>query len=161
MSQHSDADQGLNENHLRHIYATCLHLDRLLKAIETAMDPASRRNPFHPYEHVLSPETRDGIREVLRGFRATILSVLTRHRIPLPLADQDRFAIQSTIEFIDADIVELQPEYMGGYGKLDDRARTDLTAIVAEFSGHLSALRWVLDQDRGAAQSHKVHDGGE
>ncbi len=161
MSQHSDAVPGLNENHLRHIYATCLHLDRLLKVIETAAGPASRRDPFHPCEHVLSQETRAGIQEVLRGFRAAIMSILTRHRIALPPADQDRFAIQSAIEFIDADIVELRPEQMGGYGDVDDRARTDLTAIVDEFSGHLSALRWVLEQDRGAARSNEPHDDGE
>jgi hypothetical protein len=65
MSQHSDAVPGLNENRLRRVYATCLHLDRLL------------------------------------------------------------------------------------------------TAIVDEFSGHLSALRWILEQDRGTARANEAHDGGE
>jgi len=161
MSQRSDTVPGLNENHLRHIYATCHHIDRLLNAIEAALDPASHSGPFHRYEHVLSQQTRIGILEVLRAFRSTIGSVMTRHRIRLPPTDQDRFAIQSTVEFIDADIMELRPEYMGGYGELDEGARAELMAIVNEFSGHLSALRWVLRQDESAPPANEARDGGE
>jgi hypothetical protein len=160
MSQHSDVAPGLNDNHLRRIYATCQHIDRLLKAIETALDPAGRRDPFHPFEHVLSQETRVGIREVLRRFRAAMASVLTRHQIPISSSDQDRFAIQSIVEFISTDVVELRPEHMGGYGELGERGRAELLEISDEFAGHLAALRWVLQRDpTGSSASETGHDG--
>jgi len=161
MSQGSEAVPGLNENHLRHIYATCRHVDRLLQAIEAALDPSGPGGPFHRYEHVLSHETRGSILAVLRAFRATIGSVVSRHRIRLPPADQDRYAIQSTIEFIDADIVELRPEYMGGYGELDEEARADLLAIVDEFAGHLTALRGILQRDNSTASASEARGGDE
>jgi hypothetical protein len=151
MPQHTDAAHRLTDNHRRRIYATCQHLDKLLNAIERAMDPARAGDPFLRYEHVLSPHARAGMLDVVRGFRASIVSVLDRYRIPLPPANQDRFTVQSTIQFIDADIVDLRPEHMGGYGELSDAAGADLTAIVQEFSGHLSALRGVLEQDTPGA----------
>ena len=161
MSQPPDAAQGLTENHLRRVYATCQHIDKLLSAIERAMDPAGRDDPFHRYEHVLSQQARTGIVEVLRGFRSSLGAVLSRHRIPFPPAHQDRFTIQSTVEFIDADIMDLRPEHMGGYGALHEPAASDLTAIVQEFSGHVSALRGILQQETPAAARRETRHDGE
>jgi hypothetical protein len=151
---HESTTAGLNDNHRRRVFATCKHLDKLLASIETtaaACAPEGGGALFHRHAQSLSPDVRAEVAAWVRQFREMIKGVLARHRIALPPpVDDQRFAIASTLGFMDLDMEELRPEHMKGYGVLDDRAAADLDAIVGELRAHIQVLVSRLQQAPGA-----------
>jgi hypothetical protein len=141
---------GLNENHLRHIYATCHHIDKLLTAIEGMLDASAPGALFHRFEQTLSPGTRAAVLDGVGRVRATVAAILRRHAIPIPPPAANLASnIRSTLGFIDLDIEEIRPEYMGGYGHLGLRAAADLDAMVAELRQQLAGIAALLPPAHG------------
>lgn len=150
MTQES-AHAGLNDNHRRRVYATCTHLDKLLTGIEAvvqAPSPGDGGPLFRRYEQTLAPQVRTEVLAWVAEFREIIRSALARHRIALPAPSEgQRFAVSSSLGFMDLDIEELKPEHMTGYGTLDPTAAEDLEALVAAFRSHVRALAARLQDD--------------
>lgn len=140
---------GLNENHLRRLYATCGYVDKLLVSIEGVLNVSESDALFHRYRQVLPPAARAGIVEGIRQFRASIVETLARHGIGLPAPSGDpAFAIRKDLQFVDDALEELLPSNMTGYGLLSAEAAADLEHVVGDLRLAVSRLQSMLDAER-------------
>jgi small GTP-binding protein len=76
------ADAGapsLNENHRRHLLASCVYVDRLLADIDTIVATADSASPFARYVNDLSPALARVVRDYLTRLRTDMLRVLEQH----------------------------------------------------------------------------------
>ena len=141
--------RGLNDNHLRRLYATCGYVDKLLVSIEGVLNVSESDALFRRYQQVLSPAARADIVAGIRQFRASLVETLARHGIGLPAPSGDpAFAILKDLQFIDDALEELLPSNMTGYGSLSAEAAGDLELVVGDLRADLSRLRSTLGRTR-------------
>jgi len=151
MSREPATSDHLNDNHLRHIYATCQHIDRLLATIESMVGAPVSGALFHRFEQTLSPDARAALLDGIVQIRAAIKAALARHGIGIPPPVGDvAWNIRSTLGFIDLDIEEIRPGHMGGYGPVGPQAAADLDSMAAELRRPLAKLTAFLDPDQAS-----------
>lgn len=140
---------GLNENHLRRLYATCDYLDRLLMSVERALNVSESSALFHRYDQTLPPAARDAIVESIRQLRQSMTDTLARHGIGLPApSGNPAFAILTDIRFMDDALEELLPKHMKGYGTVSAEAAASLERIVSDLREGVASMASVLNAAR-------------
>jgi len=140
---------GLNENHLRRLYATCDYLDKLLMSVERALNVSESGALFHRYDRTLPPAARDAIVESIRQLRQSMTDTLARHGIDLPApSGNPAFAILTGLRFMDDALEELLPQHMKGYGTVSAEAAASLERIVRDLRAGVASMASVLNAAR-------------
>lgn len=124
---------GLNENHRRHLLLTFQHVDESLTRVFMASTAKDTDSPFPPFKYNVRPDQHRLIAGYLRSLRQTMARILRTHGIAITEPEISAlWAFRSALMGATTTIEELRPQYMVGYGPLDESARTDLETISAE-----------------------------
>ena len=131
----------LNENHRRHLLASCVYVDRLLADIDTVVATADSASPFARYVNDLSPALARVVRDYLTRLRTDMLRVLERHHaMPESPRISAVHAIRTALSFVDIALVELKPEYIRGYGEVPPSLVPEINGFVEELQSVVRAL---------------------
>jgi GTP-binding protein EngB required for normal cell division len=145
----------LNENHRRHLLASCQYIDRLLSEIDNVVTAAESESPFARYANDLSPTLRRLLRDYFARLRTDMLRVLERHDSrPAGRLISAVHAIRTALGFVEISIEELKPEYIRGYGAVPE-------ALVPEINGFVEELQSVvraLDRALAAGEAGDVQE---
>ncbi len=135
----------LNENHRRHLLASCRYIDRLLTDIDGIVTAADSQSPFARYASDLSPTLRKLLRDYFVRLRTDMLRMLERHGA---MPDGDRIsalhAIRTALGFVDISIEELKPQYMRGYGTVPEALEPELNGLAEELKSVVATLDQAL-----------------
>ncbi len=145
-----DAAPALNENHRRHLLASCQHIDRLLSDIDDIVTAAESASPFARYAADLPPALTRLLRDYIVRLRTDMLRILERHDArPAGRRISAVHAIRTALGFVEVAVEELKPEHIRGYGEVPE-------ALVPEINGFVEELKSVvrsLDQALAAGAS--------
>jgi len=143
----------LNEAQQRRLSVTCSHIDNLLKDMEEVLNASASRSPFSKYISDISPAQRRVIEDYIARFRAQLLRVLERMRIPPPKANISAVhSLRTSMTFVDVAVEELKPRYMRGYGQLPENAQEALHGVVADLDGLVRRLIAYLSEVGGSSE---------
>ena len=145
----------LNENHRRHLLASCRYIDRLLSDVDNIVAAADSQSPFARYANDLSPALSKLLRDYFGRLRTDMLQILERHDA---MPEGDRIsalhAVRTALGFIDISIEELKPQYMTGYGAVPDALKPELNGLAEELKNVVATLDRALAA--GAAGSFEA-----
>jgi hypothetical protein len=137
----------LNAHQRRHVLSTFAHVDGLLRTVERIA-----RGDDSPFARERTDLTRDeavAVERMVSLTRERMLAALEELAIPLPARDYSaRWSIQTTLDFAELALSDLGGEELRGFGQVDEDARQELLALVAQVRGALSDTRHRLDDDR-------------
>ncbi len=135
----------LNENHRRHLLASCRYIDRLLSEIDEIVTAADSQSPFARYANDLSPTLKKLLHDYFVRLRTDMLRMLERHDA---IPDADRIsalhAIRTALGFVDISIEELKPQYMRGYGTVPEALEPELNGLAEELKSVVTTLDLAL-----------------
>lgn len=132
---------SLNDNHRRHLLASCQYIDRLLSDADNIVTATDTASPFARYVNDLSPVMKTLVRDYFRKLRQEMLRILERHG-SMPPSDRISavYALRTTLGFVDISIEELKPEYIRGYGAVPDVLVPEINGFVEELQSIVRAL---------------------
>jgi small GTP-binding protein len=136
-----DDPPRLNENHLRHLLASCRYIDRLLSEIDDVVTAADSQSPFARYINDLSPTLRKLLRDYFARLRTDMVRILERHQA---MPEGDRIsaihAIRVALGFVEISLEELKPRYMHGYGRVPEALEPELNGFAEELKSVVRTL---------------------
>ncbi|MGH7669054.1 MAG: dynamin family protein [Gemmatimonadaceae bacterium] len=128
----------LNASQRRNVSSTFSYVDGLLRKIEHAI--AGEGSPFAPERPDIGPGESRLLGALVQGVRQRMLLALDRLGIPRPRpALSARWSVETTFNFADIAIAELNEASLRGYGTLDPAAAAEVTAVAGD-------LRRVLER---------------
>lgn len=154
-SDHSGAQNTLNESQERHLRVVCQYVDRLFTEIETILASATGNSAFPQYISKISAADRRTIEDSIAGIRAQLVGALEGQNIPRGQATiPDARAISATLDSIEIALDELRPKNMRGYGEVPEGAAKELERIAEELEEKVAELnRFVMTRATGQKDS--------
>lgn len=147
----------MNENHRRCISVSFRQIDAKLTEIEAILQAVGAASPFSAYAQDVGPMTRLGVTSYLERIRERMWSALKQLEIP---PDQRHvsaaWTIQVTLIAIMIALTEIEPQRMGGYGKLDPDAGITLAGICADLQRLANSLNAYLRRAQGEDLSQRL-----
>lgn len=150
----------LTENQLRHVANTLTHVDHLLDDIERLA--VASHSPFAAQVGDLSPDEQRLILASVEQFRDHMLTALDRLGIPHPAPSLSaRWGIETTLQFADIALTDLNPRELRGYGELDAEGEAMVDAVVADLRTTVRHTRALLhEHDAGGTADLLEHVPG-
>ncbi len=137
---------GLNENHKRRLLAACQQMDKLLSQSKnaTAAKPAGL---YLRYIHDITEAESQWIDCSIEKIREQISSFLKRFHVAFPPPSTPAsWILKTNLTSLDIAFEDLYPEKMRGYGKMDPKTASDLTASIEETRKLLGQLLEFLEK---------------
>jgi hypothetical protein len=147
--KHEEA--GLNQHHLRRLLVSCQYTDGLLSDIENILNSSASKAVFPRYFIDISPAQRRAIEDYSARIRQQLLRLAERHGITHRPGISATHAIHSILSVAGISAEELNPKYLGGYGKVPERAAAVLEPLVGELQ------RLIADLDQIVTRAHDRH----
>lgn len=148
----------LNEFQATRLRISCEYIDKLLKEIEQILHAAESKAAFPRYIPDVVPGQRRMVEDYIARVRAQLIRVLDGQGISTekPSIPATR-AIHVALGAIDIAIEELRPNYMRGYGEVQELAAVELDGIVGELRGLISKIDHYLAQGVGGDLKARLH----
>jgi len=156
MAPEKQAEDRLNEHHVRRLLVTCQYIDHLLSEIENVLNTANSREVFSKYFIDISPAERHVIEDYSARIRRQLLQLVARHGINHQPGIPATRAIHSLLSVAQISAEELNPRYLSGYGQVPEQAAAVLKPLVAELQDLIAAL----DQFITNAHGHSAEPEG-
>jgi hypothetical protein len=132
---------SLNHPQRRNLRISCEYIDRLLKDIEDALNPAHSNSVFPKYIPDVTPMERKTIEAHIERIRAQLLRVLSGQAIKV---EKPRItashAIHTALTFIEVAIEELSPSRMRGYGAVTEMGASELNGVMRDLQSVVQQL---------------------
>jgi GTP-binding protein EngB required for normal cell division len=139
------APSDLNGNHKNRLLLTFEHVDKQLGDALHALGSADLPSPFQRCVPDSLPIQRKVMADYIARLRRMMVGVLDRHDIVRRKPTVSSvWAFRTALMFAKADIEELAPKYMRGYGGLSPAATHDLEVLVAELGSALDQMERYL-----------------
>lgn len=131
----------LNEAQRRRLLAVAKHADELLCGVEAILAASETRAAFPKYRPDVSPHQARLTRSHIARFRSHLLRALAamgvKHEGPETSATH---AIRVALAFVRVAIQEMAPERLHGYGRLPEKAATEIRGLCTELEGLLQSI---------------------
>ena len=145
--KHEEA--GLNQHHLRRLLVSCQYTDGLLSDIENILNSSASKAVFPRYFIDISPAQRGAIEEYSARIRQQLLRLAERHGITHRPGISATHAIHTMLSVAQISAEELNPKYLGGYGKVPESAAAVLEPLVGELQELITALDQIVTNSVG------------
>ncbi|NNM88068.1 MAG: hypothetical protein HKL95_06080 [Phycisphaerae bacterium] len=141
---------GLNENHRRHLLLTFQHVDETLSRTYAAVRQGQSDSPFQALKYDITLDQDRLIAAYLNELRQAMARIIHTHGMTIPEPQISAlWAFRNALLGISNTIEELRPQYMAGYGPVDESAKADLQTISAELLNILDQLGQSLTEAPG------------
>lgn len=149
---------GLNENHRRHLLLTFQHLDETMSRTYAAVRQGKSDSPFRACQYDVTLDQDRVITTYLTELRRAMVRIIKAHGITIPEPQISAlWAFRSALLAVSNTVEELRPEYMAGFGAVDEAARADLQTISAELLNIVDQLSKSLAEAPGHDISTRLH----
>jgi len=149
MSKNLD-DAMMNQNHRRRIESTFRHIDNRLAEIEAILQAVGSQSPFSPYALDIEPMARHTVASYLQRLREKMWTAMQ----DLDISDTGHrtgaaWAIGCSLTGVMIDLADMEPEHLGGYGRLEPEAVKKIAGICADLQRLCSSAQAYLSRSRG------------
>ncbi len=149
---------GLNENHRRHLLLTFQHVDETLSRTFAAARQSQKDSLFQTLKYDFTPDQEYLIAVYLKELRRAMARIIRAHGLTIPEPQISAlWAFRSTLLAVSNTLEEIRPQYMVGYGPVDESAREDLQTISAELLNIIDQLGKSLAEPPGGNISARLH----
>lgn len=139
---HSTEDQLLNATQRKHMLVTLKHTDHMLSEIEHILDTTGPAPLLSGHKCDFTPLDAQEILRGIHDLRVQMKAVLDRFGIQLPAPRIGALhAIETGLDHIDNELVELGPHSMRGYGALTPAAGQSLETTIEELQALVRRTR--------------------
>ncbi|OPY72348.1 MAG: hypothetical protein A4E64_02957 [Syntrophorhabdus sp. PtaU1.Bin058] len=146
--------ESLNKSQQRHLLASFKHVDKLLTDIEQILNASSSNSPFPEYRLDVTPAQIKVIQDYIARIRAEILRVLEIWAIPAAKGPPVSaiHSIRVHLAFARVALVEASPDYIRGYGDIQESTVVDLNCLINGLNVFIDKLNGYLAeiQDKAA-----------
>lgn len=148
MATENDEAEGLNEHQRRRLLVSCQYLDHLLLEITNVLNTADSQGAFPKYFSNISPAERRVIEDYSTRIRRQLLRLIEQHGITHQPAIPATRALHSLLAVAQISAEELNPEHLGGYGKVPEGAAAALRPMIGELQDLIGELDHLVTSGR-------------